>query len=218
MWCNLLITSLSVTTVLTTSVHTMKLYFDFKIWWRLEEGALSLLEKRDQSKSTEESKKPNNCSAIFYLNLRCWREAALLWHLHFHRKLYCLSQHQQCYMSDSAPLLSTFNPQGNKKSLARRAETLPVLLWTRLLFYRETLRIQKQRSVSKMWLLIFLVWVAIWVGGSYWYLFGKKSPFSLESVRPPGPREFDQKKRDKVIKQGKIISCYFKVIGNVVLW
>lgn len=69
-----------------------------------------------------------------------------------------------------------------------------------------------------MWLLIFLVWVAIWVGGSYWYLFGKKSPFSLESVRPPGPREFDQKKRDKVIKQGKIISCYFKVIGNVVLW
>ncbi|XP_036938014.1 inactive all-trans-retinol 13,14-reductase [Acanthopagrus latus] len=53
-----------------------------------------------------------------------------------------------------------------------------------------------------MWLLIFLVWLAIWVGGSYWYLFGKKSPFSLESVRPPGPREFDQKKRDKVIKQG----------------
>lgn len=145
-------------------------------------------------------------------------QAALLWHLHFHRKLYCLSQHQQCYMSDSAPLLSTFNPQGNKKSLARRAETLPVLLWTRLHFYRETLRIQKQRSVSTMWLLIFLVWVAIWVGGSYWYLFGKKSPFSLESVRPPGPREFDQKKRDKVIKQGKIMSCYFRVIGNVVLW
>lgn len=79
MWRNLPITSLSVTTVLTTSEHTMKLYFDFKIWWRLEEGALSLLEKRDQSKSTEESKKlvvsvcaPDKCSVIFYLNLRCW--------------------------------------------------------------------------------------------------------------------------------------------------
>ncbi|KAF3704192.1 putative all-trans-retinol 13,14-reductase [Channa argus] len=53
-----------------------------------------------------------------------------------------------------------------------------------------------------MWLLIFLVCLVIWVGGTYWYLFGKPSPFSLESVRPPGPREFDQKKRDKVIKQG----------------
>ncbi|CAJ1080083.1 inactive all-trans-retinol 13%2C14-reductase [Xyrichtys novacula] len=53
-----------------------------------------------------------------------------------------------------------------------------------------------------MWLLIFLVWVVVWAGGTYWYLFGKKSPFSLESVKPPAPREFDQKKRDKVIKQG----------------
>lgn len=54
-----------------------------------------------------------------------------------------------------------------------------------------------------MWLLIVLLWLLIWAGGTYWYLFGKKSPFVLESVRPPGPREFDQKKRDKVIKQGK---------------
>ncbi|CAB1338368.1 unnamed protein product [Coregonus sp. 'balchen'] len=53
-----------------------------------------------------------------------------------------------------------------------------------------------------MWLLIFLAWLVIWAGGTYWYLFGKPSPFSLESVRPPGPREFDQRKRDKVIKQG----------------
>ncbi|MEQ2225140.1 hypothetical protein ILYODFUR_014502 [Ilyodon furcidens] len=53
-----------------------------------------------------------------------------------------------------------------------------------------------------MWLLILLVWLVIWAGGTYWYLFRKPSPFSLESVRPPGPREFDQKKRDKVIKQG----------------
>ncbi|XP_058477070.1 inactive all-trans-retinol 13,14-reductase [Solea solea] len=53
-----------------------------------------------------------------------------------------------------------------------------------------------------MWLLIFLVWLVIWAGGTYWYLFGKPSPFTLESVRPPGPREFDQKNRDKVIKQG----------------
>ncbi|XP_013887868.1 putative all-trans-retinol 13,14-reductase [Austrofundulus limnaeus] len=53
-----------------------------------------------------------------------------------------------------------------------------------------------------MWLLIILILLVIWAGGTYWYLFGKGSPFSLESVRPPGPREFDQKKRDKVIKQG----------------
>ncbi|XP_034050553.1 inactive all-trans-retinol 13,14-reductase [Thalassophryne amazonica] len=53
-----------------------------------------------------------------------------------------------------------------------------------------------------MWLLIILAWLALWAGGTYWYLFGKPSPFTLESVRPPGPREFDQKKRDKVIKQG----------------
>ncbi|KAK0142710.1 putative all-trans-retinol 13,14-reductase [Merluccius polli] len=53
-----------------------------------------------------------------------------------------------------------------------------------------------------MWLLIFLAWLVIWAAGTYWYLFGKPSPFSLESVRPPGPREFDQKKRDRVIKQG----------------
>ncbi|XP_014886823.1 putative all-trans-retinol 13,14-reductase [Poecilia latipinna] len=53
-----------------------------------------------------------------------------------------------------------------------------------------------------MWLLILLVWLVIWAGGTYWYLFGKPSPFSLKSVRPPAPREFDQKKRDKVIKQG----------------
>ncbi|XP_030195584.1 inactive all-trans-retinol 13,14-reductase [Gadus morhua] len=53
-----------------------------------------------------------------------------------------------------------------------------------------------------MWLLIFLALPLMWAAGTYWYLFGKKSPFSLESVRPPGPREFDQKKRDRVIKQG----------------
>ncbi|XP_030630929.1 inactive all-trans-retinol 13,14-reductase [Chanos chanos] len=42
----------------------------------------------------------------------------------------------------------------------------------------------------------------IWAVGTYWYLFGKRSPFSLESVRPPGPLELDQKKRDKVLRQG----------------
>lgn len=55
-----------------------------------------------------------------------------------------------------------------------------------------------------MWLLIFLVCLLICAGSTYWYLFGKPSPFSLNSVRPPAPREFDQKKRDKVIKQGKM--------------
>lgn len=62
---------------------------------------------------------------------------------------------------------------------------------------------------STMWLLVFLACLVIWAGGTYWYLFGKRRPFSLESLRPPGPREFDQKKRDKVLKQGKI--C---VVGN----
>ncbi|KAL0983788.1 hypothetical protein UPYG_G00132820 [Umbra pygmaea] len=53
-----------------------------------------------------------------------------------------------------------------------------------------------------MWLLIFLALFVLWACGMYWYVFGKQSPFSLESVRPPGPMEFDQKKRDKVLKQG----------------
>jgi len=53
-----------------------------------------------------------------------------------------------------------------------------------------------------MWLLIFLVWLVVSAGGTYWYLNGRPSPFSLESVRPPAPRELDQKKRDKVIKNG----------------
>uniref|UniRef100_A0A8C2JP11 Si:ch1073-13h15.3 n=1 Tax=Cyprinus carpio TaxID=7962 RepID=A0A8C2JP11_CYPCA len=53
-----------------------------------------------------------------------------------------------------------------------------------------------------MWLLIFLVCVLIWAGGTYWYLFSKPSPFTVESVRPPGPLELDQRKRDKVLKQG----------------
>lgn len=53
-----------------------------------------------------------------------------------------------------------------------------------------------------MWLLIFLVNFVIMAAGSYWYLFGRPSPFTLESVRPPEPYEMDQKKRDKVLKQG----------------
>uniref|UniRef100_A0A4W5KRC2 Si:ch1073-13h15.3 n=1 Tax=Hucho hucho TaxID=62062 RepID=A0A4W5KRC2_9TELE len=31
-----------------------------------------------------------------------------------------------------------------------------------------------------MLLLIFLAWLVVWAGGTYWYLFGKPSPFSLE--------------------------------------
>ncbi|KAL7857301.1 hypothetical protein SRHO_G00162000, partial [Serrasalmus rhombeus] len=52
-----------------------------------------------------------------------------------------------------------------------------------------------------MWLLVFLVWFLVWVGGIYWYLLGRQSPFTLESVRPPEPLELNQKKRDKVLKQ-----------------
>ncbi|XP_051969163.1 inactive all-trans-retinol 13,14-reductase [Xyrauchen texanus] len=53
-----------------------------------------------------------------------------------------------------------------------------------------------------MWFLIFVVCLLIWASGTYWYLFGKPSPFTLESLRPPGPYEMDQRKRDKVLKQG----------------
>ncbi|XP_007233620.2 inactive all-trans-retinol 13,14-reductase [Astyanax mexicanus] len=53
-----------------------------------------------------------------------------------------------------------------------------------------------------MWLLVFLVWFLGWAGGVYWYFFGRPSPFSEHCVRPPGPMELDQKKRDKVLKQG----------------
>ncbi|GAA6084330.1 inactive all-trans-retinol 13,14-reductase-like [Tachysurus ichikawai] len=53
-----------------------------------------------------------------------------------------------------------------------------------------------------MWLLVLLVWFLVWAGGTYWFLFGKPSPFSLESVRPPGPLEMNQKKRSKNLKQG----------------
>ncbi|XP_066520715.1 inactive all-trans-retinol 13,14-reductase-like [Hoplias malabaricus] len=53
-----------------------------------------------------------------------------------------------------------------------------------------------------MWSLVLLVWFLLWAGGTYWYLFSRRSPFTEESVRPPGPMELDQKKRDKVLKQG----------------
>ncbi|KAB5555278.1 hypothetical protein PHYPO_G00031870 [Pangasianodon hypophthalmus] len=53
-----------------------------------------------------------------------------------------------------------------------------------------------------MWLLVVVVCFLVWAVGTYWYLFGKPSPFSVESVRPPGPLELDQKKRHKILKQG----------------
>ncbi|KAG9267378.1 putative all-trans-retinol 13,14-reductase [Astyanax mexicanus] len=53
-----------------------------------------------------------------------------------------------------------------------------------------------------MWLLAFLVWFLSWAGGMYWYLCGRPSPFSEDCVKPAGPMELNQKKRDKVLKQG----------------
>jgi len=50
--------------------------------------------------------------------------------------------------------------------------------------------------------LLVLCSVAIRRYWKFWYLFGRRSPFSIESVRPPAPREMDQSKRDKVIKNG----------------
>ncbi|XP_062859644.1 inactive all-trans-retinol 13,14-reductase-like [Trichomycterus rosablanca] len=53
-----------------------------------------------------------------------------------------------------------------------------------------------------MWMLVVLVCFLVWAGVTYWYLFGKRSPFSLESVRPPGPLELDPKERNTVLMQG----------------
>uniref|UniRef100_A0A3P9LN49 Si:ch1073-13h15.3 n=1 Tax=Oryzias latipes TaxID=8090 RepID=A0A3P9LN49_ORYLA len=68
-----------------------------------------------------------------------------------------------------------------------------------------------------MWLLIAVLGLVVWAGGTYWYLFGKPSAFSLESVRPPGPREFDQKNRDKIIKQGFSASKVPKNLDVIVI-
>uniref|UniRef100_A0A3P9IR78 Si:ch1073-13h15.3 n=1 Tax=Oryzias latipes TaxID=8090 RepID=A0A3P9IR78_ORYLA len=68
-----------------------------------------------------------------------------------------------------------------------------------------------------MWLLIAVLGLIVWAGGTYWYLFGKPSAFSLESVRPPGPREFDQKNRDKIIKQGFSASKVPKNLDVIVI-
>ncbi|KPP64200.1 putative all-trans-retinol 13,14-reductase [Scleropages formosus] len=53
-----------------------------------------------------------------------------------------------------------------------------------------------------MWLLVFLVGLVACCCGTYWFLFGRPSLFLEESVRPPGKRVYDQKERDKVLKQG----------------
>ncbi|XP_004080644.1 putative all-trans-retinol 13,14-reductase [Oryzias latipes] len=68
-----------------------------------------------------------------------------------------------------------------------------------------------------MWLLIAVLGLVVWAGGTYWYLFGKPSAFSSESVRPPGPREFDQKNRDKIIKQGFSASKVPKNLDVIVI-
>ncbi|XP_076008262.1 inactive all-trans-retinol 13,14-reductase-like [Genypterus blacodes] len=51
-------------------------------------------------------------------------------------------------------------------------------------------------------LLVFLFFFVVWTVGTYWYLYGKPNPFTLDSLKLPGPREFDQRKRDEVLKQG----------------
>lgn len=61
--------------------------------------------------------------------------------------------------------------------------------------------------------LILLACLVVWIGATYRYLFGKQNPFSLESLRPPAPREFDQKKRDKVLKQGEMTNVCAFVCG-----
>ncbi|KAK3529227.1 hypothetical protein QTP70_021924 [Hemibagrus guttatus] len=56
---------------------------------------------------------------------------------------------------------------------------------------------------------IFQVWFLVSAGGTYWYLFGKPSPFSLESVRPPGPLELDREKGSKILKQGECMRILY---------
>ncbi|XP_072513519.1 inactive all-trans-retinol 13,14-reductase [Salminus brasiliensis] len=52
-----------------------------------------------------------------------------------------------------------------------------------------------------MWFLLFLEWLVDWARGTYWYLFGKRSPLCKESFSPPGQQDFDQDARDKVLGQ-----------------
>lgn len=84
-------------------------------------------------------------------------------------------------------LPQTFGTRHNKSSLLGRAAltSLPTKCVHRF----------------DMWLWIFSVVFVLCAAGAYWYR--KRSPFSLESVRPPGPRVFEQRERDRVLKQGR---------------
>ncbi|XP_048871420.1 inactive all-trans-retinol 13,14-reductase [Brienomyrus brachyistius] len=68
-----------------------------------------------------------------------------------------------------------------------------------------------------MWLLILLLGVAACSCGIYRFLFGKRSPFSAESVRPRGKRVHDQKERDKVLKQGFSVDKVPKDLDAIVI-
>ncbi|XP_063063660.1 inactive all-trans-retinol 13,14-reductase-like [Engraulis encrasicolus] len=55
-----------------------------------------------------------------------------------------------------------------------------------------------------MWLVLLGIFLPSWlaiVGGTYWFFFRWRSPFSLKSMMPKEPLEMDQKKRDKVLKK-----------------
>jgi len=51
----------------------------------------------------------------------------------------------------------------------------------------------------------------------YWYMVGKPTIFSLDSVRPPAPREMDQSKRDAVISNGFSVDKVPKNVDVIVI-
>ncbi|KAG9262367.1 putative all-trans-retinol 13,14-reductase [Astyanax mexicanus] len=52
-----------------------------------------------------------------------------------------------------------------------------------------------------MWFLLFLEWFVDWARGTYWYLFGKRSPLCRETFSPPAQENYSQEARDKVLAQ-----------------
>ncbi|KAG5263046.1 hypothetical protein AALO_G00281860 [Alosa alosa] len=69
-----------------------------------------------------------------------------------------------------------------------------------------------------MWLLMFVAWSLACAGGTYWYLFGKPSLFSLESLRPKESLEPDQEKRNRLLLKALGGFCCVSLVCYVGLW
>ncbi|KAL2078667.1 hypothetical protein ACEWY4_026352 [Coilia grayii] len=52
-----------------------------------------------------------------------------------------------------------------------------------------------------LWQLALAAWVLVCFGVFYWYVFGRRSPFSVDSLRRKEPPEMNPSKRDEVLKK-----------------